>query len=60
MRAIEGSDALVIMTEWNQFRNLDMTRIKNGLAHPLIFDMRNIYRRAEMEEMGFTYHGVGI
>ncbi len=58
--AIEGSDALVIMTEWNQFRNLDMTRIKNGLAHPLIFDMRNIYRRAEMEEMGFTYHGVGI
>jgi UDPglucose 6-dehydrogenase len=58
--AIEGSDALVIMTEWNQFRNLEMTRIKKGLVNPLLFDMRNIYRRAEMEEMGFTYHGVGI
>lgn len=58
--AIEGADALVILTEWNQFRNLDLARVKKLLAAPFFFDLRNIYRRAVVEEAGFTYTGVGV
>ena len=55
----EGSDALVFLTEWNQFRKLDMTKIKDALKHPIIIDLRNIYEPDVMEDMGFTYIGVG-
>ena len=58
--AIEGSDAVVILTEWNQFRNLDLPRVKELLNTPLFFDLRNIYRRDIIEEAGFTYVGVGV
>lgn len=57
--AIKGADALVIVTEWNQFRSLDLNRVKATLSQPVIFDLRNIYKRARMEELGFTYYGVG-
>lgn len=56
---MEGSDALVIITEWNQFRNLDLPRVKELLNQPYFFDLRNIYRKDAMEQQGFRYFGVG-
>ena len=56
---IEGADALVIVTEWDQFRALDLTRVKNLLSSPIIVDLRNIYVPQEMDEMGFSYSSVG-
>jgi UDPglucose 6-dehydrogenase len=56
---MNGADALVIVTEWNQYRNLDFDRVKNLLASPMLFDLRNIYKRADMEEKGFHYYAVG-
>jgi UDPglucose 6-dehydrogenase len=55
----KGSDALIIITEWNQFRNLDLKRLKNIMKTPVFIDMRNIYDPAKMKEMGFKYYGVG-
>ncbi len=57
--AVKGADAVVILTEWNQFRNLDLNRIKSLLKEPCFFDLRNIYRRSFMEQKGFVYFGVG-
>ncbi len=57
--AISGADGLVIMTEWNQFRNLDLNRVKKLLKSPFFFDLRNIYKRQLLEALGFTYFGVG-
>lgn len=57
--AIDGADALVIVTEWNQFRALDMDRVKTLLKAPKIADLRNIYEPADMRELGFDYVGVG-
>lgn len=57
--AASGADVLVIVTEWNQFRALDMERLKGLLNAPRIADLRNIYEPAEMREMGFEYVGVG-
>jgi UDPglucose 6-dehydrogenase len=57
--AIEGADVLVFMTEWNQFRALDMERVKSLLKSPKIADLRNIYEPADMRAMGFEYVGVG-
>lgn len=57
--AISGADALVIITEWNQFRALDMEKVKQLLNAPKIADLRNVYEPADMREMGFEYVGVG-
>jgi UDPglucose 6-dehydrogenase len=57
--AIDGADALVIITEWNQFRALDMERVKQLLKQPKIADLRNVYEPDDMREMGFEYVGVG-
>src|SRR5829696_1689553 len=57
--AIDGADALVIITEWNQFRALDMERVKRLLKAPKIADLRNIYEPSDMRELGFDYVGVG-
>lgn len=57
--AIEGADALVFVTEWNQFRALDMQKVKSLLKSPKIADLRNIYEPQDMREMGFEYVGVG-
>jgi UDPglucose 6-dehydrogenase len=54
-----GADALVIVTEWVQFRALDMERLKSELAHPVIVDLRNIYRPEDMAAHGFVYESVG-
>ncbi len=57
--AMEGADALVLMTEWNQYRNLDLARVKTLLSKPLFFDLRNVYKRSAVEAQGFTYFAVG-
>jgi UDPglucose 6-dehydrogenase len=54
-----GADALVIMTEWEQFRALDLARLKQIMARPMVIDLRNIYRPDELARHGFTYLGVG-
>ena len=56
---IEGADAMVIVTEWNEFRGLDMRRAKALLKQPIVVDLRNIYRPAVMASLGFTYTSVG-
>ena len=55
----KDADALVIVTEWRQFRALDLKRLKRDMANPVMVDLRNIYRRDEMEALGFTYESVG-
>lgn len=57
--AIKDADVLVIVTEWNQFRALDMDRVKKLLKSPKIADLRNIYNPSDMRELGFEYVGVG-
>ena len=57
--AIEGADALVIVTEWLVYRNPDFDRIKQLLARPLIIDGRNLYEPERMAALGFEYHGIG-
>ena len=57
--ALEGADALVICTEWSEFRSPDFAQIKKRLKHALIFDGRNLYRPAQMAQEGFEYHSVG-
>jgi UDPglucose 6-dehydrogenase len=58
--AIHGAGSLVILTEWNQFRNLDLDRIKAELEDGFFFDLRNIYKRELVENSGLVYIGVGI
>jgi UDPglucose 6-dehydrogenase len=55
----KGCDALIVVTEWNEFKQLDLKRIKSTLKKPVIFDARNIYEPAKMKAMGFIYRGVG-
>ncbi len=55
----EGSDALIIITEWNQFRNLDFDRLKTALRRPLLIDLRNVYDPARIAGFGFHYVSVG-
>jgi len=57
--ACEGAHALVVMTEWNQYRMLDLDRVKNLLAQPKIVDLRNVYQPASARAAGFTYVSVG-
>ncbi len=57
--AAKGADALVIVTEWNEFRNLDLERIKGLLRQPFFFDLRNIYDPEKMKRLGFRYFCVG-
>jgi UDPglucose 6-dehydrogenase len=55
----KGCDALVIATEWNEFRSLDLERIKNLLKFPMLIDLRNLYEPEKVKKLGFTYEGVG-
>jgi len=56
----KNADALVILTEWNQFRNLDIDKIKGLMHDRFFFDLRNIYQRKHIEDTGFVYTGVGV
>jgi UDPglucose 6-dehydrogenase len=55
----KGCDALMIITEWNEFKQLDLEKVKKLLKTPVIYDGRNIYDPKIMKEMGFTYRSVG-
>jgi UDPglucose 6-dehydrogenase len=57
--ALHGAAALVILTEWNEFRRPDFERVRNLLAVPVIFDGRNIYDPAELRRLGFKYYSIG-
>ncbi len=56
---IEGADAMVILTEWDQFRALDLDRVKRALRDPVVIDLRNIYQPSDMAAKGFAYVSVG-
>lgn len=58
-QAIEGADALAIVTEWDAFRALDFARVKSLLTSPVLVDLRNIYNRSDVEAAGFSYTGIG-
>jgi UDPglucose 6-dehydrogenase len=58
-QALEGADALAVVTEWNEFRRPDFERMRRLMRQPVIFDGRNIYEPARMREMGFRYSGMG-
>jgi len=56
---MNGADALVLLTEWNEFRALDLARVRGLLATPLVIDLRNIYQPDEMAAAGLSYLSVG-
>jgi UDPglucose 6-dehydrogenase len=56
---VAGADALVIITEWEAFRALDLTRVKASMRQPIVVDLRNIYRPEDMAALGFVYESVG-
>src|SRR5438094_2491224 len=56
---VKGADAMVVVTEWVQYRTLDLERLKAEMAQPVVVDLRNIYRHEDMEAHGFTYDSVG-
>jgi UDPglucose 6-dehydrogenase len=56
---LPGADALVIVTEWNAYRSLDLARIKALMKSPVVVDLRNIYSPSEMSAAGFAYHSIG-
>jgi UDPglucose 6-dehydrogenase len=57
--ALEGADALAVVTEWNEFREPDFSRIKRLLKSPVVFDGRNIYSPEQMRGLGFQYFSIG-
>ena len=59
MDALDGADALAIMTEWTQFRTPDFAEVRKRLARPVIFDGRNLYDPQTVADAGFTYHSIG-
>ena len=54
-----GCDALVIATEWDQFKKLDLEKARDALSHPIMFDGRNLFDAQEMERLGWVYKSIG-
>jgi UDPglucose 6-dehydrogenase len=59
MAALNGCDALVIVTEWKAFRSPDFDQVMQKLTQPIIFDGRNLYEPGSMKELGIEYYGIG-
>jgi UDPglucose 6-dehydrogenase len=55
----QGCDALMVITEWNEFKQLDLERLRTVMKTPVLFDGRNVYNPSEIRALGFTYRGVG-
>ena len=55
----QGADALMLIAEWNEFKQLDMKRVKELMHQPVLMDGRNIYDPQHVRELGFTYRGMG-
>jgi UDPglucose 6-dehydrogenase len=58
-QTMAGADALILITEWNEFRALDLDRVKSLLRQPVVVDLRNIYQPDAMIAAGLTYHSIG-
>jgi UDPglucose 6-dehydrogenase len=58
--ALQGADALLLVTEWREFRVPDWDRVKKALKQPVVFDGRNIYSGRELRALGFSYAGIGV
>ena len=58
--AVKGCDAVLLLTEWSEFKTLDFKRVKKLVKQPLIFDGRNLYHGHKLKDLGFEYYGVGI
>jgi len=56
----ENADVIVILTEWENFKNLDMSRVMKVMKSPNLVDTRNLFKRKEMEKLGFIYYGMGV
>ncbi len=56
---VKGADAVLVLTPWNEFMQLDMQRIKKDMRTPIMIDGRNLYDPAEMRKLGFEYRGIG-
>jgi UDPglucose 6-dehydrogenase len=56
---LDGADALIIATEWNEFRKPDFSKVKNLLKQPIIFDGRNLFELEDMDKSGFEYYSIG-
>jgi UDPglucose 6-dehydrogenase len=56
---VKGADAMVVVTEWVQYRTLDLERLKREMAQPVVVDLRNVYRPEDMAALGFTYESIG-
>jgi UDPglucose 6-dehydrogenase len=59
MDALKGADALVLVTEWNEFRRPDFEAMRGLLKQPVVFDGRNVYSRGVLQRLGFEYYGIG-
>jgi UDPglucose 6-dehydrogenase len=59
MAALDGADALIVVTEWKEFRSPDFADIRSRLREPVLFDGRNLYDPAMVRSAGLEYHGVG-
>ncbi len=59
MDAVAGADALVLITEWNEFRALAPTRLADAMRGRILIDLRNVYDPVAMRQAGFEYHGIG-
>jgi UDPglucose 6-dehydrogenase len=57
--AVKDADAIVISTDWDEFKSPDFDKLKKLMRKPVIFDGRNLYRLADMQKQGFTYYSVG-
>ena len=58
-QSMEGADAVALLTEWNEFRGLDLKRVSSLLSRPIMIDLRNVYNPTEMTAAGFAYTCVG-
>ena len=59
LEAVEGAEALILATEWKEFANVDLTQVKKKMTTPMVFDGRNLFDPATMQELGFYYRSIG-
>ena len=59
LEAVEGCDALVVATEWNEFRSLDLAQVKQAMRGAVLVDARNVFEAARAKGLGFRYYGMG-
>jgi UDPglucose 6-dehydrogenase len=59
LKAAEGADAVVVLTEWNEFRALDLKALRAAMSGNVLVDLRNVYSRRSAAEAGFVYRGIG-